>query len=248
MSMTSQSSASAPRPARDTSTASPILDQQDLLALPPSPTSGNTTDTSASTGPLNGANDDGAPADATATSEGEEAMGGDGRAELQLDCEEASLDIAPDAMHVYLMIEGTVAGRAIPRIKMAFPSTIARARALSPHAWYAAAHDAISRFEEVPLTADQRDAVMTVSYVHRWFAQKPLDADYCRAWDEMRDCLRTSIAMGRYLQTPGEDLIQNLAEWARFRIPDVYPPGVNLFGMFDPWDGESDSEDADLET
>lgn len=133
MSVTSQSSASAPRPARDTSTASPILNQQDLLALPPLPTSGNTTDTSAGTGPLNGENDDGAPADATATLEGEEATGGDGRAELQLDCEEASLDVAPDAMHVYLMIEGTVAGRAIPRIKVCTDLLVSSERAGGTH-------------------------------------------------------------------------------------------------------------------
>lgn len=69
------------------------------------------------------------------------------------------------------------------------------------------------------LTADQRDAIWALCYVHRWFCQAPLDADYRMAWDEMRDCLRTSIAMGRYIPaTPGEDLVANVALWARFRI------------------------------
>lgn len=92
-----------------------------------------------------------------------------------------------------------------------------QARALDPHAWDSAAREAISRFQNV-LTPDQRDAVMAVCYVHRWFTQAPVNADLYTAWDELRDCLCTSIAMGRYLRTPGEDLVQNVALWARFRI------------------------------
>lgn len=106
----------------------------------------------------------------------------------------------------------------VPTLQIALPSTIVDARALGPHAWNAAGCDAIyGRFYGV-LTADQRDAIMALCYVHRWFSQAPLDADYQTAWDELRDCLRTSIAMGRYLGTPGEDLVANVALWARFRI------------------------------
>ncbi|OJT07829.1 hypothetical protein TRAPUB_1275 [Trametes pubescens] len=198
---------SALRRARDPSAASTILDQQDVH-------SPNSSDTAAYMEPLNGANGGGTQADDAANSEGvdggheegEEAGHREGEARLQLDCTEVSLERAPDAMHVYLLLEGTVAGRAVRPIR--------------------------------------RDAVMAVCYVHRWFTQAPVNADLYTAWDELRNCLRTSIAMGRYLGTPGEDLVQNVALWARFRIRSAYPPDANLFGMFDPWDSEPDeSED-----
>lgn len=101
-------------------------DLQNLRPLQPAMTNNDARDAAAHLPLSNGADSGLARADVPATSrDGDDGPatsqdGEDGhtvgRAHLQLDCAEASLEVTPDAMHARLIISGVIGGQAVQPI------------------------------------------------------------------------------------------------------------------------------------
>ncbi|OJT07310.1 hypothetical protein TRAPUB_1840 [Trametes pubescens] len=132
--------------------------------------------------------------------------------------------------HFYVLIEGLRDGGEPQVQKILLPTSLAGAHVMDFHAWNAQVQDVCKTFAGL-LTEDQLDTIKTLAYVYIWFSRQAMVAttgnehsDVPALWAALQELLLTAIIMGSYLGTPGEDLIQNVQQWARsqLRVCGVY--------------------------
>lgn len=109
------------------------------------------------------------------------------------------------------------------------PVALRDAAHLTFRAWDSVLRD-IRRLFGPLLSDEQMDALTGLAYIYIWFARQTVAvgvaADHAshikHLWDELTELMTTAAAMGDYLDTPGEDLLINVEQWGRARIPVSY--------------------------